>query len=819
MNTKNFVFLIAMLSCMTSHMGVRADAVMRHKTLYYKLKDSDMTATVIQPEYDPEGDEWWVCHLFENNYYNLWGPGDLSFRIENQLSYNDKEYTVTTVGKKAFAYLNQPNHSSGNIDRGPYLIDIELPETLVCIGDSAFFQSDEIDLRYLPGNITSFGKDVFEGCKTPYMNIGLRSIPDSLFHDCSIGTVNMNEALVSVGVDAFLNCGINKIVFSKGVLEIKSGAFRNVNGLNELWMCCDKPPTVASDAFGADGEDSTFSALLYVPEKDIDYYRSTFPWLRFSDIRPIEIGTLIDGIYYRLDPDSGMASVAPDDLYKVRNGSGGYYKGTVVVPENFQYEGVEYTTSEVGEWAFANCSLESVSLPQSIKKIGNNAFRNVHGPATVNHKFEVNLPESITEIGEGAFKGSTPKEIVMPAHLDKISKYMFYGSRPGKLTLQEGIEEIEEYAFANINPDYWGDLVELIVPRSVKKIGEKAFFGSNIWMLYIMCDNPPSTAMNALDNIEYSDWESYGVYRILVLRKDEEYYLTTKPWSKHYITPFDGTMDDPYFDRSRLVDADGILYYLNPELHLASIAPGWNFEKGCLDSEFYQGDIVVPEKIEYEGVEYCVSTIEPYAFKGAAGLRSISLPDDMVYIGKAAFADSRVRQFDWPSAVKEVEDSTFASAKLNRINLPEGVRKIGERAFAGCEDLSVVSLPSTLTDIEWRAFSQCRLKEIFTYNETPPSAYDAFYPMYADDWSLAANTYVYVPYGSASKYKNCSGWSGFRNIIEMSSKVPGVVPCEDVIEIYTLDGRRISADEFRSASLPHGVYVVRAVGNVRKVLK
>ena len=63
---------------------------------------------------------------------------------------------------------------------------------------------------------------------------------------------------------------------------------------------------------------------------------------------------------------------------------------------------------------------------------------------------------------------------------------------------------------------------------------------------------------------------------------------------------------------------------------------------------------------------------------------------------------------------KILETYAFREEKtLQRIVLSEGVEVIGAKAFFGCSNLEYISLPSTLTNVDMRAFDGCdRLRQI-----------------------------------------------------------------------------------------------------------
>ena len=72
---------------------------------------------------------------------------------------------------------------------------------------------------------------------------------------------------------------------------------------------------------------------------------------------------------------------------------------------------------------------------------------------------------------------------------------------------------------------------------------------------------------------------------------------------------------------------DGIFYNLIPKGNAAEVTRGDNK---------YTGDVVIPEKFTYEGMEYSVTSIGNDAFLGS-GLTSVTIPNSVTSIGNEAF--------------------------------------------------------------------------------------------------------------------------------------------------------------------------------------
>ncbi len=78
-----------------------------------------------------------------------------------------------------------------------------------------------------------------------------------------------------------------------------------------------------------------------------------------------------------------------------------------------------------------------------------------------------------------------------------------------------------------------------------------------------------------------------------------------------------------------------------------------------------------------------VTTIAPGAFADCENLRSVTLPDSLLYIGREAFRDCE---------------------SLSWVTLPEKLIGIEKKAFSGCENLTQIYIPEGVSWIEDRAF-------------------------------------------------------------------------------------------------------------------
>ena len=123
-----------------------------------------------------------------------------------------------------------------------------------------------------------------------------------------------------------------------------------------------------------------------------------------------------------------------------------FYSDSRIIPSTVERKGTEYTVVGIGESAFLNksCYGITITLPDSIKYIANNAFKGFT-------KGYVVMQEGVETIGDGAFENSSAMsgEIVLPDSVTHIGDYAFYGNA-SLWSITTNATEIGSYAFAGV---------------------------------------------------------------------------------------------------------------------------------------------------------------------------------------------------------------------------------------------------------------------------------------------------------------------------------------------------------------------------------
>jgi len=122
----------------------------------------------------------------------------------------------------------------------------------------------------------------------------------------------------------------------------------------------------------------------------------------------------------------------------------------------------------------------------------------------------------------------------------------------------------------------------------------------------------------------------------------------------------------------------------------------------------YNGEIVIPNTVDYAGRTLTVTALESAAFMNNRNLLSVELNSEISSIeNKTFFGCSSLTSVHALDEIRVIGKEAFMGCeKLTSVILPKGVQSIGARAFFGCKALNTFSVPN-ITIIEAETFSNC----------------------------------------------------------------------------------------------------------------
>ena len=137
----------------------------------------------------------------------------------------------------------------------------------------------------------------------------------------------------------------------------------------------------------------------------------------------------------------------------------GYHLGIrrIILPDNI---------TEFGEFAFYRLTLETINIPSSLRKLGDNCFDDDRW-LSVNPLI---IPEGVTEIPTQCFQFCYKlKKVVLPSTIKTIGIFAFFDSSVDDMNFPEGLDSIGYLSMHGTR------LTEVVLPKTIRTIGYKTF--------------------------------------------------------------------------------------------------------------------------------------------------------------------------------------------------------------------------------------------------------------------------------------------------------------------------------------------------------
>ena len=389
--------------------------------------------------------------------------------------------TVTEIGTNAFLHcyglssvtiadgettLELANYQAGNWPRGLFFdcpietlylgrdlsYDINTQEGIT---RTPFSQITELTTLTIGNNVTKIGVDAFVDCSgltSVIIPNNITSIGGGAFEGCTgLTEVIIPESVQQILGNTFKNCtALTSVTIPNSVTSIGNYAFEGCTKLSTITCNATTPPAVEENSF------PSYDVTLDIPTESLSLYLEHPVWSKFK----FAITTL--PLYYKvIDANNKYVEVINDASYAS-------YNGPVVIPSTTVIDGVTYTVTSIGTYAFRDCTgLTLVAIPESVTSIDDYAFMGCTGLTSIA------IPESVTSIGDYAFDSCTGLSYATFLNsVASIGNNAFYKcSSLTEVTLGNSVTSIGNDAF-----NYCKGLTSIIIPNSVTTIGNNAFY-------------------------------------------------------------------------------------------------------------------------------------------------------------------------------------------------------------------------------------------------------------------------------------------------------------------------------------------------------
>ena len=331
----------------------------------------------------------------------------------------------------------------------------------------------------------------------------------------------------------------------------------------------------------------------------------------------------------------------------------------VVIPDRIN----NLPVTSIDRWAFYEKGLVSVTIPDSVKKIGRFAFEN-------NKLIEITLGADVelcSEILGGGFNLGKNNDSGILLLIDYLYNNREAGTyKISKASLQRKISGSYEYFLTKHGAVITGCSFKFDFDEEYKD----GF--SPIWW-------PPEERM-------FSSRSIIG-YTLEVPRYIDGNIIigiTNGAFSKKQI--------------------------INIELHDSIIYIGQSaFSDNRIDS------LDIPTSVKY---------IDDFAFSNN-NLSELNIPNSVVYIGSNAFSDNGLTSVTIPDSITTINYETFVRNQLKNVIIPNSVTSINSHAFA-VNELTEIIIPNSVTYIGALAFFRNKLENITIPNSVKHIGYGAF---------------------------------------------------------------------------------------------
>lgn len=553
--------------------------------------------------------------------------------------------------------------------------NVVIPDGVKVIGEGSSVFGNEIESVTIPASVTEIAEYAFYGCS------GLKSV-----------TFAEGSGLTKIGESAFYAANsLESLTIPKGVTEIGIYAFCAMSRLRTISL-----PASLKNVCGGEWFGNLFARGTYGAPESL-----------------INVNIMGEGRYASYDG----AVYSSDNKTLI-------YCPAAKKSLNFA-DGVE----TIGEYAFCNSRLTSVTIPGTVKSIAANAFNR-------SQMTTVEIPGSVETIGSSAF----------------------FFANVSNLILNEGLLRIEDAAFSQSH------VAQVTIPASVTYIGKNAFdfeYGSDYFIRFLGKDTvladefipyyynikiyapSGSTAETyvAKKKAEKGDsckltFHAEGFVEATAIRLDKTTAELRRRQTLQLTATLEpenaqGTISWSSSDTSvATVDKNGLVTAVQSGKATITASAGTLTATCEIDVVIAEGEsdflvdesgvvtgfigvdaseIVIPSEIDGKTVTGIAASV----FKDNRDITKVTLPESVKAIGEGAFAGcSSLTEINLEN-VTSIGKNAFGQCRaLTSVRLGEGLAVIPESAFTSCAALTSVTLPSTIKEIGKNAFTLCAFKSI-----------------------------------------------------------------------------------------------------------
>lgn len=647
------------------------------------------------------------------------------------------------VGKDAFwgtkwyqqladgmVYIDQNAYSYKGYMQTP--TEIIIPEGIRTITEGAFANQTYLTKVTIPSTLTSMESQVFDGC---------RSLGEIIWNaeDCKIGysrygiyegsslsqtalySIIFGPKVRNIPRDICYNCPyITDVTLPESVTSIGSEAFSYCSGLENVHFS-NNIKEIQGSAF------SNCSKLSDIVLPDSLQSIGNYAFKGCTALKKITIPEKVELIDVDAFDDTHLETVIFNAKNCTINSTDSYsptFPNTIThleigdqvqsIPYNLCKPLTELTSLKVGRNVQSmpyNCFSASKKLASVEWNAVNMEEANTPFASTLT---QISFGKDVERIPSALCKGLEQlSSVVLPDSLKEIGESAFYGSGITSIQIPEEVRAIETGTFS-----YCESLKEITLNPEIETLGRSAFYKCTALEEINIPNNVDSIGSSAFSNCTALTSVTIPD-RVRIIEENAFAYCSQikdlsigKGVQEIGSNAFNNcsALDSVYWNAENYLKENNIL----PQ-GFSKITFGKDVKRIPARICLNNSNLVQVNMADH------IETIGESAFNGCSSLKNIEIPVSLKNIGSSAFAYTGLSSLFIPSTVESLDSYAFANNEnLEQVILVKDPFKHPYGLFSNCNNLKAIYLPDGMNfyqNYEWSIYGD-KIKSMVTFEDT-----------------------------------------------------------------------------------------------------